>query len=57
MFQLKRRPADAKKTKHKKIRAVSAEDVRYAWSFGQVMNNLLLDQTNFYWTFHMPDRP
>ena len=20
------------------------------WSFGQVMNNLLLDQTNFYWT-------
>jgi hypothetical protein len=30
MFQLKRRPADAKKTKHKKIKAVSAEDVRYA---------------------------
>ena len=29
MFQLKRRPADAKKTKHKKIRAVSHEDLRY----------------------------
>ncbi|XP_071137644.1 afadin-like isoform X5 [Mytilus edulis] len=28
MFQLKRRPADAKKTKHKKIRAVSHEDLR-----------------------------
>ncbi|XP_052088284.1 afadin-like isoform X1 [Mytilus californianus] len=28
MFQLKRRPADSKKTKHKKIRAVSHEDLR-----------------------------